>query len=76
MKLFTLTNVALLLLGPAVADPIVYMIRHGEKPSDGDDGLSAQGQQRAQCLTSVFGPSSSYNIDYILAERPKSGKRT
>lgn len=76
MKLFTLTNMALLLLGPAVADPIVYMIRHGEKPSDGGDGLSAQGQQRAQCLTSVFGPNSSYNIDYILAERPKSGKRT
>lgn len=73
MKFITLTNVSLLLLGSAVAEPIVYMIRHGEKPSDGSDGLSAEGEERAQCLTTVFGPSSSYNIGYILAEQPKSG---
>lgn len=74
MKLLTFTNVSLLLLGSAVAEPIVYLIRHGEKPSDGSDGLSALGEERAQCLTSVFGPDSSYNIGYILAEEPKSGK--
>ena len=50
----------------------VYLIRHGEKPSDGSDGLSAQGQQRAQCLRNVFGASSQYNIGYIIAEQPKS----
>lgn len=56
----------------AVADPIVYLIRHGEKPSDGSDGLSTTGLERAQCLTNVFGPSSGYNIGHIMAETPKS----
>ena len=55
--------------------PTVYMIRHGEKPASGD-GLSAAGLQRAQCLRSVFGASSAYHIDYIMAMTPKSdGKR-
>jgi hypothetical protein len=52
----------------------VYLIRHGEKPSDGNNGLSAEGVQRAQCLRDVFGSSSAYNIGYIIAEHPKSGK--
>lgn len=56
----------------AVADPIVYLIRHGEKPSNGSDGLSAAGLERAQCLKTVFGPSSGYDIGYIMAETPKS----
>jgi hypothetical protein len=51
----------------------VYLIRHGEKPSNGNTGLSAQGEQRAQCLRTVFGASSLYDIGYILAETPKSG---
>ncbi|WPH03073.1 Hypothetical protein R9X50_00594700 [Acrodontium crateriforme] len=56
----------------AVADPVVYLIRHGEKPSDGSNGLSTQGMERAQCLRSVFGTSSMYDIGYIMAETPKS----
>nr|POE63714.1 hypothetical protein CFP56_04617 [Quercus suber] len=52
--------------------PTVYLIRHGEKPSDGSNGLSAQGMQRAQCLRNVFGASSQYDIGYIMAETPKS----
>jgi len=57
--------------------PIIYMIRHGEKPpkeTDGKDpdGLSAQGVERAQGLRQVFAKSSQYNIGYILAEHPKS----
>ena len=56
----------------AVADPTVYLIRHGEKPDDGD-GLSSAGLQRAQCLRSVFGASSSYNIGHIMAQTPQSG---
>jgi hypothetical protein len=60
------------------AAPIIYMIRHGEKPpkaADGDDvdGLSEQGLDRAQYLPQVFGASSQYNIRYILAEHPKKG---
>ncbi|KAJ5691886.1 hypothetical protein N7462_001309 [Penicillium macrosclerotiorum] len=55
----------------AVADPTVYLIRHGEKPDDGD-GLSTQGEERAQCLRGVFGASSSYDIGYIMAMTPKS----
>lgn len=57
--------------GAAAAAPTVYLIRHGEKPADGSDGLSTQGMQRAQCLRNVFGASSQYNIGYILAETPK-----
>lgn len=56
----------------AVADPTVYLIRHGEKPSSGN-GLNAQGVERAQCLRTVFGASSSYNIGHIMAQTPKSG---
>ncbi|KAK9244577.1 hypothetical protein V1506DRAFT_540875 [Lipomyces tetrasporus] len=56
--------------------PIIYMIRHGEKPpkdANGHDrvGLSAEGVNRAQYLRQVFGTSSQYNINYILAEHPK-----
>ncbi|OKL61775.1 hypothetical protein UA08_02469 [Talaromyces atroroseus] len=76
MKLLTLANFSLLLVGAVAAEPTVFLIRHGEKPSNGDTGLSEQGEERAQCLTSVFGPSSDYDIGYILAEKPKSdGKR-
>lgn len=57
----------------AVADPTVYLIRHGEKPDDGD-GLSSQGEQRAQCLPNVFGSSSSYDIGHIMAQTPKDGE--
>ncbi|XTI88184.1 hypothetical protein V2W45_1487941, partial [Cenococcum geophilum] len=56
----------------ASAQPTVYLIRHGEKPDSGD-GLSAEGQQRAQCLRSVFGASSAYSIGHIMAQTPKSG---
>lgn len=56
----------------AVADPTVYLIRHGEKPDEGD-GLNAQGEQRAQCLVNVFSTSSSYDIGYIMAMTPKDG---
>jgi len=55
--------------------PILYLIRHGEKPPkvDGEDqdGLSAQGLTRAQGLRTVFGASSPYNIKYIMAQHPK-----
>lgn len=54
-----------------MASPTVYLIRHGEKPDDGGNGLSAQGVQRAQCLRSVFGKDSKYNIGYIMAQTPK-----
>ncbi|GIK03809.1 hypothetical protein Aspvir_007883 [Aspergillus viridinutans] len=56
----------------SAAKPTVYLIRHGEKPSDGGNGLSAQGLERAQCLRTVFGSASSYNIGYIMAQTPKS----
>jgi broad specificity phosphatase PhoE len=56
----------------AAASPTVYLIRHGEKPDSGN-GLSAQGLERAQCLRSVFGASSGYNIGHIMAQTPKSG---
>ncbi|KAI5116830.1 hypothetical protein M0805_003722 [Coniferiporia weirii] len=50
----------------------VYLIRHGEKPADGSNGLSPQGKLRAECLVNVFNATSGYDIGYILAERPKS----
>jgi hypothetical protein len=68
----TLLPVALLALGTlASAKPTVYLIRHGEKPEDDGTGLSAQGEQRAQCLRQVFGANSGYNIGYIMAMTPK-----
>ncbi|KAF2092654.1 putative phosphoglycerate mutase family protein [Rhizodiscina lignyota] len=61
----------LTLFSLASAQATVYLIRHGEKPDSGD-GLSSQGEERAQCLTNVFGPSSGYDIDYIMAQTPQS----
>ncbi|KAH6885932.1 hypothetical protein B0T10DRAFT_563913 [Thelonectria olida] len=59
----------------AAAKPTVYLIRHGEKPDDGN-GLSVQGEMRAECLRNVFGSSSKYNIGHIMAQAYKSsGKR-
>jgi hypothetical protein len=66
-----LKNVLLPFLATAASAQTVYLIRHGEKPSDGSNGLSAQGMQRTQCLRNVFGLSSQYNIGYIIAEQPK-----
>ncbi|CAK7199505.1 hypothetical protein SEUCBS139899_002185 [Sporothrix eucalyptigena] len=74
------TNVLLPLAGLAAtatasSGTTLYMIRHGEKPDSGN-GLNAEGLERAQCLRTVFGASSSYNIGYIMAQQPKSdGKR-
>jgi len=65
------------ILATVASAQTIYLIRHGEKPADGDNGLTAQGMQRAQCLRTVFGASSSYNIRYIIVEHPKAnGKRT
>ncbi|KAI1501837.1 hypothetical protein F5X99DRAFT_381158 [Biscogniauxia marginata] len=59
----------------AAAKPTVYFIRHGEKPAGGN-GLSPEGEQRAQCLRNVFGAGSQYNIGHIMAQTPKdNGKR-
>ncbi|KAI9642620.1 hypothetical protein NHQ30_009425 [Ciborinia camelliae] len=66
----------LLTLPLPISAQTVYLIRHGEKPSDGSDGLSIAGLARAQCLRSVFGNQSAYDIGYIMAQTPKkSGKR-
>lgn len=67
-------SIVLLLVAALGSAQTVYLIRHGEKPADGGNGLTAQGIQRAQCLRTVFGTSSEYNIDYIIAEQPKSGQ--
>jgi len=63
--------IGLSFLSFALAEPTVYLIRHGEKPASGN-GLSTQGMQRAQCLRTVFGANTSYNIGHIMAETPKS----
>jgi hypothetical protein len=55
-----------------MADPIVYLIRHGEKPDSGN-GLSTQGLERSQCLRTVFGASPGYNIGHIVTQTPDSG---
>lgn len=48
--------------------PVVYMIRHGEKPADPNDhGLTPDGWRRAECLRQVFGANSEYNIGHIMA---------
>ena len=58
---------------PTHNSPTVYLIRHGEKPSSGGDGLDAEGEKRAQCLRKVFGAKSKYNIKHIMAQKFKKG---
>jgi hypothetical protein len=50
---------------------IVYFIRHGEKPADGN-GLNARGVLRSKYLKTLFGPGSNYGIMYMIAQRPKA----
>ncbi|KAK2599028.1 hypothetical protein QQS21_005494 [Conoideocrella luteorostrata] len=60
----------------AAKKPMVFFIRHGEKPGGDENGLSARGEQRAQCLRNVFGAGSNYNVGHIMAQAYKpSGKR-
>ena len=59
--------------------PILYLIRHGEKPpkeADGEDaiGLSERGVSRSEGLVKVFGRDSPYNIGYIIAQEPHKRK--
>lgn len=62
--------------------PTVFLIRHGEKPANPDDhNLTLDGVRRGQCLCTVFGPESVYNISYIMAptvkwseSRPKTSR--
>ncbi|TGO61011.1 hypothetical protein BOTNAR_0136g00140 [Botryotinia narcissicola] len=76
-QLFVTSFLTLLTLPLSVSSQTVYLIRHGEKPADGGNGLSALGLQRAQCLRNVFGNESIYDIKYIMAMTPKSdGERT
>ena len=56
--------------------PIIYMIRHGEKPPRGPDGkdppgLSTEGITRAEGLVETFGKHSKYNINFIIVQHPK-----
>ena len=51
---------------PGSLKQTVYLIRHGEKPSSGDN-LSPRGYQRANCLLGHFGTGSSYNISHLFA---------
>ncbi len=41
------------------------LIRHGEKPADGGVGLSAAGEDRAQCIRKDFGAGSNWNIGLV-----------
>jgi len=65
---------ALLLATAALAKPTVYFIRHGEKPGGDANGLSDQGEERAQCLRNVFGKDSGYDIGYIMAQGYKASE--
>ncbi|KAJ6088612.1 phosphoglycerate mutase family protein [Penicillium sp. IBT 16267x] len=66
----------LALTGLSMARPDVYLIRHGEKPKEGN-GLNDVGLDRAECIRHVFGDHSDYNIGLILAQKPKkNGKRS
>ncbi|KAG0014367.1 hypothetical protein BGZ81_000495 [Podila clonocystis] len=77
MKFNSVSTLFLIVLSTLVAaapvpKPTIYLIRHGEKPSDGGTGLSSDGEKRAQCLRDVFGASSKYNIGYIMAQKYNS----
>ncbi|KAJ5787866.1 hypothetical protein N7457_002856 [Penicillium paradoxum] len=76
MRGFSLYGILAVVGLSMAASPTVYLIRHGEKPDDGGTGLNTQGLARAQCLRSVFGKGSEYNIGHVMAQTPKSnGKR-
>lgn len=55
--------------------PTVYILRHGEKsPNSQNHQLNWHGYERAECLRSVFGEESPYDIGYILAPHVSKGE--
>jgi len=83
MKIFSLLAMTLMVLATVSEagrktkpsgshKPIVYLIRHGEKPANDGVGLNPSGEKRAQCIRKVFGAKSQYNIGYILAQKFKA----
>ncbi|KAG0009812.1 hypothetical protein BGZ81_003150 [Podila clonocystis] len=77
MKIISVSTLSLIVLSTLVAaapapKPTIYLIRHGEEPSDGSTGLSSDGEKRAQCLRKVFGTNSKYNIGFIMAQKYQS----
>ena len=66
-----------LYLYPAVTTakhhPTVYLIRHGEKPTNPNNhNLTLDGLRRAQCLRNVFAANSGYDIGHIMAPKMKA----
>ena len=75
VNMISVSFLLLSLLTFTTAKPTVYLIRHGEKPVDGD-GLNTQGVRRAQCLVNVFKSKSHYKIGHIMAQTPQvNGKQ-
>ncbi|KAJ5257140.1 hypothetical protein N7478_013244 [Penicillium angulare] len=59
---------------PATNDhhPTLYLIRHGEKPSNPENHeLTFDGLKRAQCLRWIFNANSAYDVGLILAPTMK-----
>lgn len=72
MWFFSIISLFSFLAATISARPTVYLVRHGEKPEDPEDHyLNADGYKRAECLRTVFGKDSPYDIGYILAPRVK-----
>ncbi|KAJ5585142.1 uncharacterized protein N7459_004942 [Penicillium hispanicum] len=69
---FPLLCLFLAIAASATHHPTVYLIRHGEKPTNPDNhDLTLDGARRAQCLRHVFGANSAYHIGHIMAPTVK-----
>lgn len=56
--------------------PTVFLIRHGEKPDNGQNGLNGAGIARAKALVDVFKPGPDVEIKHLIAQKPRpNGKR-
>lgn len=71
--MYKLLLASLAFAGLSFTHPDVYLIRHGEKPKNGN-GLDEDGLDRAECIRHVFGEHSDYNIGLILAQKPKKSE--
>jgi hypothetical protein len=57
----------------AVSAQNIYLIPPAENQGK-ENGLSVDGNTRAQCLTKTFSSSTSFDIGYIIAQRPSDSK--
>ena len=54
---------------------LIYLIRHGEKPSDDSPGLTSQGKARAACISTKWSLDKKFTALFAPAYKPDGSRK-